>query len=118
VAVLLAVLGLYGVLSHAVVQQRKDIGIRLALGATPGKIVSHILRDALLMVVVGLSLGLAGASALTRLMKGLLFQAPALDPLVLTTGCVAMGTISLLAAFVPANRASRIDPVNVLREDG
>jgi putative ABC transport system permease protein len=118
VAVLLAVLGLYGVLSHAVIQQRKEIGIRLALGATPGNVVSHILRDALFMVVVGLSLGLAGALALTRLMKGLLFQAPKLDPSVLTIGCVAMGMISLLAAFIPATRASRIDPVNALREDG
>jgi putative ABC transport system permease protein len=118
VAVLLAVLGLYGVLSHAVIQQRKEIGLRLALGATPGKVVAHILRDALFMVVVGLGLGLAGALALSRLLKGLLFQAPALDPVVLTTGCLAMGTISLLAAFVPANRAARLDPVNALREDG
>ncbi len=118
VAVLLAVLGLYGVLSHAVIQQRKEIGIRLALGATPGNVVSHILHDALFMVVVGLCLGLAGALALTRLMKGLLFQAPTLDPLVLAIGCVAMAAISLMAAFIPANRASRIDPVNALREDG
>lgn len=118
VAVLLAVLGLYGVLSHTVIQQRKEIGIRLALGATPGNVVSHILHDALFMVVVGLCLGLAGALALTRLMKGLLFQTPTLDPLVLTIGCLAMATISLLAAFVPASRASRIDPVNALREDG
>jgi ABC-type antimicrobial peptide transport system permease subunit len=118
VAVLLAALGLYGVLSHTVTQQRKEIGIRLAVGAAPRNVVSHVLRNALSMVLVGLGFGLAGAFALTRLMKGLLFQSPALDPLVLTIGCVAMITIGLLAAFLPASRASRIDPINVLREDG
>jgi putative ABC transport system permease protein len=117
-AVFLAALGLYGVLSHTVTQQRKEIGIRLALGAAPRNVVSHVLRNALSMLLVGLGLGLAGAFALTRLMKGLLFQSPALDPLVLTIGCLAMATIGLLAAFLPASRASRIDPINVLREDG
>lgn len=118
VAVVLAALGLYGVLSHAVVQQRKEIGIRLALGAAPRNVVSRILRNALSMVVVGLGIGLAGAFALTRLMQGLLFQSPTLDPFVLAIACVAMATIGLLAAFVPATRASRIDPLNALREDG
>jgi putative ABC transport system permease protein len=118
VAVLLAALGLYGVLSHAVTQQRKEIGIRLALGAAPRNVISHILQNALSMMIVGLAAGLGGALALTRVMKGLLFQSPALDPLVLAIGSVGMGIVGLLATFVPAVRASRIDPMAVLREDG
>ena len=117
-AILLAALGLYGVLSYGVTQQRKEIGIRLALGAAPRRVVSHIVLNALSVVLIGLCGGLAGAFALTRLMEGLLFRAPALDPLVLALGCLAMVIIGLLAAFIPASRASRIDPIHVLREDG
>ena len=80
VAALLAALGLYGVLAHAVTQQRREIGIRMALGARPGDVVSHTLRSALSMLLVGLAVGLAGAFALTRALKSLLFEVSALDP--------------------------------------
>ena len=80
VAALMAALGLYGVLAHAVTEQRREIGIRMALGARPGDVVSHTLRSALSMLLVGLAVGLAGAFALTRVLKSLLFEVSALDP--------------------------------------
>ena len=116
VAALLAALGLYGVLSHAVTQQRREIGIRMALGARSADVLSHVLRNALSMVVIGLAIGLAGAFALTRFMKSLLFGVSVLDPLALAVACVSMTLIGLLAAWIPANRAARVDPMSALRE--
>jgi len=118
VAVLLAALGLYGVLSHAVTQQRREIGIRMALGARSSDVLSQVLRNALTLVTMGLVLGMLGAFALTRVMKNLLFEVSPLDPLALTVACVSMTLIGLLAGFIPANRAARVDPVTTLREEG
>ncbi|HUB80594.1 MAG TPA: ABC transporter permease [Bryobacteraceae bacterium] len=117
-AALMAALGLYGVLVHSVTQQRREIGIRMALGARPGEVMSHTLRSALLMILVGLAAGLAGAYALTRVLKSLLFQVSTLDPTALTVACVLMVLIGTLAAWIPASRAARVDPMTVLREEG
>jgi putative ABC transport system permease protein len=116
--VLLAAIGLYGVVSHAVTQQRREIGIRMALGARPVDVLSKVLRNALAMVTVGLMLGLLGALALTRVMKGLLFEVSPLDPPALAGACVSMVLIGLVAGFLPANRAARVDPVTTLRDEG
>jgi putative ABC transport system permease protein len=118
VATLLAALGLYGVLSHAVLQQRREIGIRMALGASSSDVVSHVLRNALGMILIGLVLGMAGAIALTRVMKSLLYEVSPLDPFALAAACAVMIVIGLLAGFLPANRASRVDPVTTLRAEG
>jgi putative ABC transport system permease protein len=118
IAVLLAAIGLYGVLSQAVTQQRREIGIRMALGARPSDVLSHVLRNALRMVVVGLVLGLAATFALTRVMKSLLFEVSPLDPVALTAACLSMTLIGLVAGFLPASRAARIDPVTTLRDEG
>ncbi len=118
VAALLAALGLYGVLAQSVTERRREIGIRMALGAHAGNVVTHVLRNALRLVVVGLVLGLAGAVALTRLMESLLFQVSPLDPLALVVACAAMVVVGLFASFVPARRAARVDPMRVLRDDG
>ena len=118
IAALMAALGLYGVLAHAVTQQRREIGIRMALGAQRGDVVSHTLRSALSMLMVGLVLGLAGAFALTRAIKSLLFQVSALDPVALAGACLLMGLIGVLAALIPASRAAAVDPMMVLRDDG
>jgi putative ABC transport system permease protein len=118
VAALLAALGLYGVLSHSVTQQRREIGIRMALGARSRDVLSHVLRNALSMLTLGIALGLLGAFALTRVMENLLFQVSALDPLALGGACVLMMLIGLLAGFVPAKRAARVDPMAVLRDEG
>jgi putative ABC transport system permease protein len=118
VAALMAALGLYGVLAHAVTEQRREIGIRMALGARAGDVVSHTLRNALSMLVVGLAVGLAGAFALTRALKSILFQVSALDPSALAAACVLMTLVGILAALVPASRAAGVDPMTVLRDEG
>ena len=105
IAVLLAAIGLYGVLSHSVTQQRREIGIRMALGARSRDVLSHVLRNALSMVIVGLVLGMFGVFALTRVMKNLLFEVSPLDPLALAAACVSMTLIGLLPDFFrPAAR--------------
>ena len=118
VAALMAALGLYGVLAHAVTEQRREIGIRMAMGARPGDVVSHTLRGALAMLLVGLAVGLAGAFALTWALKSLLFEVSALDPVALAIASVLMTLIGILAAWIPANRAARVDPMTVLRDEG
>jgi putative ABC transport system permease protein len=117
IAALMAALGLYGVLAHAVTQQRREIGIRMALGARPGDVVSHTLRSAFSMLLVGLAVGLAGAFALTRALKSLLFQVSALDPVALAVACVVMTLVGIVAAWIPASRAAGVDPMTVLRDE-
>ncbi|MGH9665663.1 MAG: FtsX-like permease family protein, partial [Bryobacteraceae bacterium] len=117
-AALLAAIGLYGVISHSVMQRRREFGICIALGARPGDLISNVLGSALAMVVAGLAFGLLGVFALTRVMKNLLFEVSPLDPLVLAAACVSMVLIGLLAGFLPANRAVRVDPVATLRDAG
>ncbi len=104
IAALMAALGLYGVLAHAVTERRREIGIRMALGARPGDVVSHTLRGALSMFLVGLAAGLAGAFAL--------------DPVALAVACVLMTLIGILAAMIPASSAAGVDPMTVLRDEG
>jgi predicted permease len=118
VAALMAALGLYGVLAAAVTQQRREIAIRMALGARPGDVVSHTLRSALSMLLVGLAVGLAGAFALTRALTSLLFEVSALDPVALAVACVLMTLVGILAAAIPAIRAAGVDPMTVLRDEG
>jgi len=118
IAVLLAAIGLYGVLSHTVTLQRREIGIRMALGAGATDVFSQVLRNALSMVTAGLVLGLLGTFALTRVMKNLLFEVSPLDPVALSIACVAIALIGLLAGFLPARRAATLDPVETLREEG
>jgi putative ABC transport system permease protein len=118
IAALLAALGLYGVLSHTVNQQRREIGIRMALGARAGDVLSQVLSQAVGLIGVGLATGLLGALAVTRVMRTLLFEVSALDPVALTTAGVAMALVGLLAALVPARRAAHVNPVAVLRSEG
>jgi ABC-type antimicrobial peptide transport system permease subunit len=90
----------------------------MALGARQSDVLSHILRSALSMLGVGLAGGLAGAFALTRVLKSLLFQVSPLDPVAVAVACVLMTLVGTLAAWIPASRAARLDPMTVLRDEG
>lgn len=118
VAIILAGIGLYGVISHAVSLRRREIGIRMALGARPRDVVAEVLRNAAALVGVGLVLGLSGALVLTRLMTGLLFDVSPLDPTAFLLACVSMALIGLFAGYFPASGAARVDPVETLRDEG
>jgi predicted permease len=100
IAALLAALGLYGVLSHAVNQRRREIGIRMALGAGRGDVLSHVLRNAAMMVLMGLAVGVAGAFGLMGLMRSVLFEVSPLDPPAFVVAVVAMIVIGLVAALI------------------
>ena len=99
-------------------QQRREIGIRMALGARAGDVLSQMLRQAMGMIAVGLAAGLVGAFAVTRVMRTILFEVSALDPVALMTAGVAMALVGVAAALIPASRAARVNPVAVLRSEG
>jgi predicted permease len=114
---LLAALGLFGVVSHTVAQQQREIGIRMALGARSSEVLSMIVRNVLVTITVGLALGLGAASTLTRVTQSLLFQVSALDPMAFASAAVAMALIGVTAAIIPATRAARVDPTTALRSE-
>ena len=118
VSALLAALGLYGVLSHTVAQRRREIGIRMALGARGTDVLALVARSTLAMVGVGLVAGLIGAAAFTRVTRSLLFEVSALEPGAFVFGVAAMAAVALLAAVLPARRATRVDPALALRREG
>jgi len=116
-AALLAGLGLYGVLAQSVVQQRREIGIRMALGANRREVVGYVLKGAGVMVALGIVAGLAGAMALGRVMAGLLFEVSPLDPAILVSAAGLMALVGIAAAAFPASRAARVDPITALRSE-
>jgi putative ABC transport system permease protein len=114
-AVLLAAVGLYGVLSYTVARRQREIGVRSALGATRAAIVAMIVREGLTVVVLGLVVGLAGAAGLTRLMQTLLVGIAPIDPMSFALAPAALFVVALLACAVPARRAAATDPAIALR---
>ena len=117
VALVLAAVGLYGVMASAVRDQTREIGIRIALGATPGRIRDAVIRRAIVVAGLGSCVGLATALASMRLLRTLLFQVSPTDPLTLAGVCAVLLGVALLAAYLPARRATRIDPVQALRAE-
>jgi putative ABC transport system permease protein len=116
VALTLAVGGIYGVLSYVVGQRRREIGIRVALGAQRNSVLRLVISQGLLLAGVGLTLGVAGALAVTRLMGSLLFDIDAQDPATFAIVIGVLGLTALIAAYIPARRALRYEPQSVLRE--
>ena len=114
-ALLLASIGLYGVMSYAVTRRTSEIGIRMALGARPTEVIRLVMREVLLLVVVGAGIGLTAALATTRLVATLLFDLTPTDPLTITLATLLLLGVAVLAGYLPARRASRVDPLVALR---
>ena len=117
VAVILACIGLYGVMSYLVAQSARELGIRIALGASSLRILGMIAGHGAMVAGLGLVIGLAGALALARVMQGLLFGVRFTDPLTFVLGGIGLATVGLIATLVPARRASRVDPIVSLRTE-
>jgi predicted permease len=116
-ALFLAALGIFGVMSYAVVQRSREIGIRVALGADPKQVLAMVLGHASLLAVAGVGLGLAGALSLSRAMGSLLFELSPTDPTTLAGVAVLLLAVALLASYLPARRATRVDPLIALRSE-
>jgi hypothetical protein len=117
IALSLATLGIYGVVSYAVAKRTREMGVRLALGATGGLVQRMVMRGAMVPVVLGLGLGMAGAWALSRVMTGLLYQVSPNDPATFLGVAALLLTTALAACAVPAYRGTRVDPLVTMRGD-
>jgi predicted permease len=115
VALVLAAVGIYGVISYSVAQRTSEFGIRIAMGARPSDVLGMVLGQGLVLGALGVSLGAVGAFALTRLIRGLLFGISSFDPWTFVVMAVLLATVTLAACFVPAWRATRVDPMVALR---
>ena len=114
-ATLLAAIGLYGVLAYTVAQRTREIGLRMALGAAPDRVRGMVLRQVAIMTLVGALVGLAGALGVGKGAQSILFQMTGADPAVLALSAVALALVALCAGFIPAHRASRVDPMRALK---
>jgi predicted permease len=116
-ALVLAAVGIYGVMAFMVGQRTREIGIRIALGANPRSVVGLVLGQALTLAAAGVVAGAAAAVLVTRLLSGLLFEVRATDPLTYATIAMLLGTTAAIAAWRPARRAASVDPISALRAD-
>jgi putative ABC transport system permease protein len=112
---LLAAIGIYGVLSYAVTQRTREIGIRISLGASRSRVLTEVLRGGMLLAAVGVALGIAGALAAGRLMESLLHELKPRDPGIFAAAVALLTVVTLLACYIPARRAARLDPTRALR---
>ena len=114
-ALLLAVAGIYGVMAYTVARRTREIGVRMALGAAAGDVLRLVLGQGLWTTVIGVAFGIAGSFALSRTMHSLLFEVSAADPVTLVGSALLLAAVSLLACWIPAHRAMRVDPMVALR---
>jgi predicted permease len=117
VALFLAAVGLYGVMASAVREQTRDIGVRMALGATSSQVQREVLRRAMIVSVAGAAVGILGAVAASRVIASLLFEVSPTDPVSLVSACVILLVVAAVAAYLPAYRASRVDPARALQAE-
>jgi putative ABC transport system permease protein len=117
VALLLAGLGVYGVVSYSVAQRTGEMGLRMALGAAPQAVARSVLRQAMLPVTIGLGVGLAVAIAAGSVVRSMLFDVTPMDPITLVSVSVVLLTVGVLACYLPARRAMRVDPLVALRAE-
>jgi putative ABC transport system permease protein len=116
-ALILAVLGIYGVLAPSVSQRKQEIGVRLALGAQQTDVFGLVLRAGLKMTSLGVFIGLLGAFGLTRLMSAVLYGVSATDPLIFAGGAILLMVVALAACYIPARQATRVYPMVALRHE-
>jgi putative ABC transport system permease protein len=117
IAMSLTIVGIFGVMNYAVTQRTQEIGIRMALGAQPGQVRALILKQGLVLSSIGLAIGLGGCFIVTRWMASLLFGVSTIDPLILTAVAVLLAAVALLTCYIPARRATRVDPIIALRHE-
>ncbi|MCL4401785.1 MAG: FtsX-like permease family protein, partial [Acidobacteria bacterium] len=115
IGLILAAAGLYGLISYSVTQRTREIGIRMALGAQRGKTMAMVLGQAVILVAIGAAIGIAGAAWGTRILASLVYGISLHDPVTFATVVLVMLAVGVLASYVPARRATRIDPMNALR---
>jgi ABC-type antimicrobial peptide transport system permease subunit len=116
-ALLLAAVGTYGILSYTVSERKHEIGIRMALGATRSTVLGLVLRQGAVLTGIGLTAGVIAALALSRVMRTLVFNVRPSDPLTMGAVTIFIALIALVACYIPARRATRVDPIVVLREE-
>jgi ABC-type antimicrobial peptide transport system permease subunit len=114
-AMLLASIGLYGIMAYTVARRTRDIGIRLALGAEPGNVLWQVLRETLLLVAIGIAIGLPLALGGTHFVRSMLYGLGFADPVAILCAAAVLTAVAALAAFLPARRASQVDPMIALR---
>jgi ABC-type antimicrobial peptide transport system permease subunit len=116
-ALLLAAIGIYGVMSFAVAQRTHEIGLRMALGAGPAQVLRLVLQEGMLLALIGLVVGMGGTYFVGRVMKSMLYQVTVIDPVAYSAVTVVLLLAALLACYIPARRATRVDPMVALREE-
>jgi ABC-type antimicrobial peptide transport system permease subunit len=114
-ALLLAMIGLYGTLSYLVTQRQSEFGIRMALGATPGSILRLVLRDVVIILVASVTVGVGLSLLSVQVLQKLLFSLTARDPITIAVAVVLLSAVALLAGYIPARRAAKVDPMEALR---
>jgi len=117
VGLLLAAIGIYGVTACAVSRRTREIGIRMALGADQGRVLRLVLRQGFILAAIGITSGVAVASAGATLLESLLFNIRGLDPLTFGSACLILALVTLAASYIPARRAARVDPAVALRTE-